>query len=319
MQDWDMAAGTRTASPLQRWAPLAIAAAAFGAGTIAALSGIAIAWPIAALFVGILGPRQRVLDGLALAVAAIWWSTLEGSLAPPLAFEGPDYGIVYGVPLLVLGSGLALWLGGRLAPPALPPATARRASRPPVVLGAGLGLVALGIALVTTAVQIAVPSRRSFEVSLGPGWNIVPGSPLESYYDPTYGAHFTAIWGPADSLPRLNPETYPVLGVTVIRTLTSARACISQVHGWSDGSGPVYAWEILSQSEVDLPSGRAYRMTRRAPGNGDARLYGWGFVRTRQVGILSEDLCYMVVLTTPTEAALTSDQADAIAATFRFR
>jgi hypothetical protein len=306
-----------TPGPANREWPFGAAFAAFGIGTIAALADTPIAWPLAAFFVGTVSKRRLAEAALGIAAAATAWSSLRGSLAPPPAYEGPDYGLIYGIPILVISSGILLWLGARLMPDPPQRASGRRIPFSPVTFVRLIGVLALVTTLITTAVQVAVPSRRSFDIALPAGWNVLPRTPLESYYDPTFGAHFTAVLGSSTVLGS-GTAADPVVGVTVIRTPISSLGCIESVHGWSSGSGPVYAWSLVSQGAVDLPAGAAYRVERIGP-DGRGRLYGWGVVHTRRVGPLTEDLCYMLVVTTPSDERLRSEQADAIAATFRFR
>jgi hypothetical protein len=136
-------------------------------------------------------------------------------------------------------------------------------------------------------------------------------------FDPTYGDDFTAVLGSSDPPTRNGPPTSPILGVSTMRVAETPAVCIQQIHGWSTRDVPLYQGETIESGVVDLPTGAAFRKLT-APRSDGSRLYGWGIVRTRQVGVLTEPLCYMLVLSVP-GGTVTPAEADAIAASFRFR
>ena len=285
----------------------------FAAGTLASLLGIFFGWPVLALGVGALSRGRLVFALLGLGAAAFAWTRIYATLSPLPPFEGPDYGLAFGAPLAILTTPIALWLGSRLAPA---PRT-RRESTP-----SGVGLVAGAIALVVTGLTalpaFLVPSTSSFSLDLPAGWTRLPRSYDTALFDPTYGDDFTAVFGSSDPPSRDWPPRTPVLGVSTVRVEETPAVCIQQIHGWSTRDVPLFQGETIEAAAVELPSGPAFRKVT-APRSDGARLYGWGIVRGRQVGVVSEPLCYIVVLSVPAGAALTPADADAIAASFRFR
>ena len=211
-----------------------------------------------------------------------------------------------------------MWVGTKL----LPPRDGRPTSRPGNVgfaaVAVAAGIVAIIVVSISWAVELRVPSRRSFEFALPAGWTVLDFQPFDSYWDPTYGNHWTAVRGGPDKPQGTEPPTHPVLGVTVIRAPYDPRECIRSIHGWSTGSVPVYALPMVEEGATDLPAGPAYRVVRKA-GDGSLDLFGWGITRSRRVGALQEDLCYMLVLTSPASTGIGREQADEIAAGFSFR
>lgn len=293
---------------------------AFGLGSVVALNGIVAGWVIAGFFAGAVNRHQRVASALGLVAAAITWANLNDSLAPLPAWEGPDYGLIFGAPVVAVLTGLAIWLGARLVRPA--DAAAAPAGRAGNYLPARLlgitGLVGVAAAATAMVIQVSVPSRGSFTLDLPSGWSELDRTGNRYYYDPTYGAHFTAVLGPPDSLYGPGLPAVPVIGVTVIRAPYSPLECVRSVHGWSPSDGALYQWKTVSDGDVVMAEGPSHRVVKVQP-DGSGLLYGWGFTRSRQVGVLEEDLCYILVITTPTDSLLTSAQADALAAAFRFR
>jgi hypothetical protein len=238
-------------------------------------------------------------------------------LAPKTAFEGPDFGILFGPPIIGLGTAAAMWVGTRMLPPRRAKADSRR-NVGFAALAVAAGVVAILVTAISWGVELGVPSRRSFEVDLPADWTVLALTPATSYWDPTYGDHWTAVRGGTSKPQSTELPTRPVLGVTVIRAPYEPQECIRSIHGWSTGSVPVYALPMVDEGPVQLPNGPAYRVVRKA-GDGSLDLFGWGITRARRVGALQEDLCYMLVLTTPPSAGIDREQADAIAAGFSFR
>jgi hypothetical protein len=301
---------------------VAVILGAFALGSLVMLAGGGLWWwLLAGLVAGTFSRGRFTIAGLSLLAAGVTWATLHGQFAPPPAFEGPDVGVLLGPPLTVLSVAAGLWLGSKMLPsprPVRPPRPGRTGRLGFAVIAIAAGALAILAASISWAVEMRVPSRLSFEMPLPAGWTVLSRQATGSYFDPTYGDHWTAVRG-ADKKPTgTEPPAVPVLGVTVIRAPYEAQECIRSVHGWSTSGGPVYAWPIIEEGAVQLPVGPAYRVVRKAD-TGSASLYGWGITRTRQVGVVQESLCYMLVLTTPADAGIGADAADGIAAGFSFR
>jgi hypothetical protein len=311
-QATDLALRSEPADRRQLLAELGSLLAGFAAGTLAALIGNLLVWPILALGVGALSRGRVQFALLGLGAAAFVWTRIFATLSSPPPFEGPDYRLLYGVPLALVTVPFALWLGARLAPP-----TPARGHPTPSGIGIAAGLIALVVTAGTAIPAFAVPSRSSFAFDLPSGWNTLPHTYDTALFDPTYGDDFTAVLGSSDPPKRDWPPTTPILGVSTVRVEETPAVCIQQIHGWSTRDVPLYQGETIESGKVDLPTGAAFRKLT-APRSDGSRLYGWGIVRTREVGVLTEPLCYMLVLSVP-EGTVTTAEADAIAASFRFR
>jgi hypothetical protein len=296
----------------------------FGFGAVVVLSIFWPGWPLefwpglpfGALFAGIVYRRNRLPAYLGFAAAGTAFWVLGMALYPfqCRAMEYCGVGDVL-VPLLYVGllllAAVAVALPGFLAPGTLPFDRLLRRS------AATVGVIALAFAALTAGLTVVQLAQGPFQVSLPAGWNVV--DPRYAQRDTEYGEDYTAALGSVRPF-ELNPPTVPVLGITVVRAglaeHPTASECLRSAYGWPSSMSRLYAVPIAQSGEVTLPGGAAYRAVQ-LPDDG-SRLYSWSLARSRLVGALPLDLCYILVVTVPPDSEMTEADATALVSLIRF-
>jgi hypothetical protein len=165
------------------------------------------------------------------------------------------------------------------------------------------------LALVATvAAALLYPTGQSYTMQLAPGWTRLP-SQVYWYQMWPYGTDLTAQYGATADPDRTNAPGYPTIGLSVVggRPGQTGADCFQMLWGTEmqvgdpDANPNPDAYYVTGQDE----SGTSY--------------HAFTLARTRFVGVMTENLCYLVVFTLPRGSPITETDVSAIFATFRFR
>ena len=228
-----------------------------------------------------------------------WW---EGSPMSGL-LEGL---IVYGLVLVALGYVAGL------------PARRLGGSKVMSRLSAVAAVPGVAMLVATAAPAMSVPATESFSLDLPAGWTVSPSRPQYWSAIWPYGQDFTAQYGTQAPLDRTAAPSRPVVGVSVTggEDEQDAQGCF-----WMLSEYPL-SWAADYRDLEDAPPAPnplpdAYATARQD--NAGTTYYIYSLARMRTLGIMTEQLCYLVVFTLPPDSPITEADVTAIFSTFRFR
>ena len=297
--------------------------AGLGLGTYAALSYqiviVAVLWFLAAVLVGVVWMRGlHTQVGGWVAVAALFsalcvWAMLWSS-RPKVPWSGPDpawdwaqsYGLVLMYWLLV-PTGMKIGMKTRISTPAR---AARRACAA-IALPGAIALVA------STGGAVLYPSGQSYSMELPPGWTRFPSQPYWYQMWP-YGRDLTAQYGSSVDPDRTQDAVYPTIAISVqgARHGSDAQGCYQTLRESAE-SWMYVPLDLDSDDSSVNPNPDAYYVSGRD--DSGAEYHVFTLARTRLVGAMTENLCYLAVFTLPRGSPITEADVTAIFSTFRFR
>jgi hypothetical protein len=187
-----------------------------------------------------------------------------------------------------------------------------------VRIALGLGLASILAFSASELVQAQVPTSQSFAVSVPGGWTsydpaTAPGDTVRVMY----GADYFAIEGDTNPVSDLSRPPAPMLRITVFA-----------VQPGSDGSmrcniWPGQAdWTYRASRQVDWKppdvSAADADLSASLNDSGDS-FFVLEAPRTRQVGVVVQHLCYLMVVSVPATSGLSRSDIDALFSSFRYR
>jgi hypothetical protein len=176
--------------------------------------------------------------------------------------------------------------------------------------------VAIAAVSWTWVALTAVPASQSFELRLPAGWTSVPVPAYER--DPAFGRTMTAAFGSEERPVAGVAVEHPVVGLSITRFAGTPEYCLNSLRGWPPASSSIYDAPIVRTGRVALPSGQTYQ-EERAPQPSGTKVLATAWTRTRPAVLVSEPLCYVLVITTPPDSPVSEADARAIIDSFRFR
>jgi hypothetical protein len=188
-----------------------------------------------------------------------------------------------------------------------------------VRIAVGLGLASILVFSVTEGVQALVPTNRSFEVTLPVGWTTYNPVTREGDLVPAmYGADFSAVNGSTAPEADLDRPPAPLVGVTVYGAWPDSVGSIrcDIWSGWAGRTYGAYRGEDDWKSPQVSPAGAELQASR--DGLGDS-FFVLQAPRTRQIGLATQYLCYLLVVGVPASSSMSQTDIDAIFSSFRYR